>query len=75
MVNENLYGVSKRQWKKWNEQERKLFNDLFSSMMFEQRIFLHPEAVARSDKHWKTTAWNAAYLAADYLRMARKANE
>lgn len=69
---ENLYGVSKRQWKKWNDSEQGLFNELYGYMYENQRLFIHPAANAVTLSHWKTTSWNAAWMAADILRAERK---
>lgn len=68
----NLYGVSKRQWKKWNEQEQGLFNELFGVMYDNQHLFKHPATPYQTASYWKTTAWNAAWMAADLLREVRK---
>lgn len=70
---ENLYKVPKRQWKKWSEDEQVLFNDLYRFMLYNQRTFIHPQAMAEDIDHWKTTAWNAAWMAADFHRTYRKA--
>lgn len=69
---ENLYGVSNRQWKKWNNSEQKLFNKLYNYMYKNQKLLIHPEVDATTLSHWKTTAWNAAWMAADILRAERK---
>lgn len=69
----NYYGVSKRQWKKWNEQEQQVFNGLFAMMYDNQHLFIHPKTEFMTTSYWKTTAWNAAWMAADLLRIARRA--
>ncbi len=69
---ENIYGVSKGQWKRWNEQEQNLFNDLFAVMYDNQYLYRHPEACHETASYWKITAWNAAWMAADLLREVRK---
>lgn len=61
----NSYQVPKSQWKKWDEQARYVFNEVYCSMAYNQKFFLHPKATSASDKHWITTAWNAAWTAAD----------
>lgn len=71
---ENIHGVSKRQWKKWNEQEQYLFHTLYEFALFHQNFFKHPDAEYILPEHWKTTAWNAAWQAADFLRYKRKFN-
>ncbi len=69
----NYHGVSKRQWKKWNEQEQQVFNDLFAMMCDNQHLFIHPKTKFMPALYWETTAWNAAWMVADLLRMARRA--
>ena len=69
---ENVFGVQKRQWKKWDEVERFTFNSLFDQMMSSTYLFIHPEDEMPHPYHWKTTAWNAAWMAADNLRLLRK---
>jgi len=61
---DNLYGVPNRQWRKWNQQSRYIFNAVFHQMEFQASI-KHPSAPAVSDDQWKTVRWNAAWLAAD----------
>lgn len=72
---DNIYKVSKKQWKKWNPQEQTLFNELHWYMIENQHLFKHPLGAAQVDKIWKTTAWNAAWMAADILREKRKSNQ
>lgn len=61
----NVFRVPKKQWNKWTPHAREIFNALFSTMRRNQGLFLHPEAPKASKKHWQTTAWNAAWMAAD----------
>lgn len=60
----NLYHVPLRQWRKWDGRARQLFNEVYSSMVGNQWLFLHPEQEKVSRRLWKTTAWNAAWTAA-----------
>lgn len=69
----NKFRVPKRQWRRWDEREQTAFNELFEVMMKDTRLFLHPDAEVPSKKHWRTTAWNAAWMQADLLRYQRKA--
>jgi len=62
----NRYKVSKRQWAKWTEEGRRLFNDLYG-VMRDQDLFSHPKAERRPREHWDTTRWNAAWMAADLV--------
>ena len=64
----NRHLVPKRQWRKWSAAGRKVFNEVFSTMSQNQRTFLHPHHDKISWRLRKTTAWNAAWIAADALR-------
>lgn len=64
----NIYRVPDRQWRKWSALGRQVFNEVYSSMVKGQWIFLHPKQEKMSRSHWKTTAWNAAWTAADATR-------
>ena len=68
----NTYKVSKRQWKKWNIQERELFNSLYSFSKINYWIFSHPKAKVLGKEHWDTVAWNHAWMASDLVREQRK---
>jgi len=61
---ENINKVPKRQWRRWNQQARFIFNDVFSQMAH-QKIVTHPKLADMSDEQWKTIRWNAAWIAAD----------
>jgi hypothetical protein len=69
---ENIYKVPKKQWKKWAEVEQELFNALNRFMEDNQNLCLHPSVAPLLDEHWKTTAWNAAWMAAEFMRDMRK---
>lgn len=60
----NLYRVPVKQWDKWSAVGRQVFNEVYSSMVGNQWLFLHPKQEKMSRSHWKTTAWNAAWTAA-----------
>lgn len=64
----NLYHVPLRQWRKWGPIGRQVFNELYSAMAGNQELFLHPHAEKLSKRMWRTTAWNAAWIAADATR-------
>jgi len=61
----NLYKVSASQWKKWPDIAQRVFNETYGVMLENQRLFFHPKAPALEVNFWKTTAWNAAWTAAD----------
>jgi len=62
---ENKHGVDV--WDNWDDLQRSLFNSLYERMLKSPWAFTHPEAVKIPREHWKTTAWNAAWMAADML--------
>lgn len=60
----NRYKVPLKQWRKWGETARRVFNETYSSMVGNQGLFLHPDQEKVSNRLWRTTAWNAAWTAA-----------
>lgn len=61
---ENIYNVPNRAWRKWNQQSRYIFNEVFNQMG-DQTVVKHPLAPVIREELWKTIRWNAAWLAAD----------
>lgn len=61
----NLYAVPLKQWRKWTPAARKVFNETFETMNDNQGLFQHPKTAAVPQAQWTTTAWNAAWTAAD----------
>lgn len=61
----NTYRVSSKSWKQWSPQAKAVFNSVFGYMRDNQENFLHPKAPALPAIQWRTTAWNAAWIAAD----------
>lgn len=61
----NVNKVQVRQWRKWSERARIVFNNVFENMTTNQWQFLHPKSKAAPGPLWRTTAWNAAWIAAD----------
>lgn len=61
----NPVHVPLRKWRGWAPGARQVFNEVFSSMSHNQNLFLHPHTEALSKKMWRTTCWNAAWIAAD----------
>lgn len=64
----NRHKVPQKKWRKWSLAARKVFNETYSAMSSNQKLFLHPQHENVSKRLWKTTAWNAAWIAADALR-------
>lgn len=67
-MSDNKYRVPQKQWRKWNANARVAFNDIYSRMAKAPSLFTHPKALKPKSVHWKVTAWNAAWLAADAVR-------
>ena len=44
-----------------------MFNGIYSRMITDQGLFKHPETAMLPISRWETTAWNAAWMAADLL--------
>jgi hypothetical protein len=61
----NPYRVPKKQWKRWPDLAQRVFNSTYSTLRDNQELFLHPKAKAAAQNQWDTTAWNAAWMAAD----------
>ena len=59
----NQNHVQARQWKKWTQPQRRLFNRVFYDLRY-QETFRHPKADPMIDAHWQTIRWNAAFQAA-----------
>lgn len=61
----NVNRVQQRQWRKWDKAARIVFNAVYRFMRHNQALATHPDAAKVPLKHWRTTAWNAAWVAAD----------
>lgn len=65
---DNTHKVPKKQWRRWSEDARRVFNSVYSAMVENKQFFAHPDAPVVADQHWDTTAWNAAWHAAESVR-------
>jgi hypothetical protein len=65
----NLYRVPKDQWKKWQDSQRAMFNEMYDQIINDQNLFRHPKAAILHNDHWKTYAWNTAWVAADTMEI------
>lgn len=63
----NKFKVPAKQWKKWNDASKYVFNEVYSSMLNNGWVFMHPDCVV-IPTHWKTICWNAAWTAASAVR-------
>lgn len=61
---QNTYEVPKRQWRKWNNQARYVFNEHMNQTQNPDHI-VHPKDQGKSPELWQTIRWNTAWLAAD----------
>lgn len=55
--------MSDRTPEDWTEEQNALFDRLYRHMLANQDVFVHPEAPSVDGAHWKTTCWNAAWMA------------
>ncbi len=71
MTIQNVHKVPARQWKKWSIFSRCIFNYTYSILISNPHLYLHPKAPVLEQKFWKTTAWNAAWTAAESVIYAK----
>ena len=64
-MTKNPNSVPRKQWKKWCDLARRVFNDTYLTIALNKEIMQHPKARKMSLEHWGTVAWNAAWTAAD----------
>lgn len=62
---ENVHKVPAKQWGKWCSVAHAVFNEVYVTMKQNKELYLHPKQDAPRDEYWQTTAWNAAWSAAD----------
>lgn len=67
---QNKYKVPKRQWRKWSDAARGVFNHLYSSMIQSPWVFQTPMMENVPIQAWRVTAWNASWVAADAANAA-----
>ncbi len=60
----NVYKVPVKQWKKWSKQAQGVFNRSYHFFIGNQGLMTHPKTERVLRWRWKTTAWNAAWIAA-----------
>jgi hypothetical protein len=61
----NKYRVPAKQWKRWSKAARAVFNRVYDFAYNNECLMTHPGQDAAKPVHWKTIAWNAAWIAAD----------
>jgi hypothetical protein len=61
----NKYGVPKKQWEKWSNHARKVFNDMFVSLRpRNQFVYLPPDSPLLPKTSWEVLQWNVSWMAA-----------
>lgn len=65
MIVRNVNRVPVKKWRQWSPMAKTVFNRVYDYAMGNQWSLLHPQQEKVPMKHWKTTAWNAAWIAAD----------
>lgn len=68
----NKFEVDADVWSGWSETAQRVFNYLFWYMLQNQDLFKHPKAPLLEHEQWKTTAWNAAWVAANGVDGAKE---
>ena len=61
----NKYKVPKKQWGKWTERGRGVFNYIYDVLMYQFKVVCPPKFGELSTNTRKVVAWNTAWLAAD----------
>jgi hypothetical protein len=62
----NRYKVPGKQWRKWSNAAKGMFNTLYAAMRpSRQWVFMHPKSTIMQKELWETTRWNVAWSAAD----------
>ena len=74
-ASDNTHKVPLKQWRKWTPAARKVFNETYDTMVNNQGLFQHPKTAAVPQAQWTTTAWNAAWTAADAVVGAQRQEE
>ena len=69
----NYNGVPSKQWKRWDNTGRYIFNQLFGWSV-DSKVMTHPDTPDIPEDQWKTIRWNMAWLAADaYMNTVKRA--
>lgn len=61
----NANRVPIKQWRKWSPDARAVFNRVYEFVHDNPRLMTHPKMEKVAPAHWKTIAWNSAWIAAD----------
>ena len=67
----NKHRVAKKEWRKWSEHARRVFNDLYGELPPKsQWKVVSPYATLVPETHWQVLRWNVAWLAAEAANRA-----
>lgn len=69
----NVYRVPKRQWRKWANAERAVFNETLCAIREGWNVIFPDSMGGIKAPARRVAAWNVAWIAADALRSHRKA--
>jgi hypothetical protein len=65
----NVHRVPQKQWRKWDDPGKQLFNDVYANVLLTARskVLMHPRSNRKkfTDEEFDTLAWNTAWIAAD----------
>jgi hypothetical protein len=68
---DNKFKVPKKSWGSWTLVGKHTFNKLFEAMTMNPEFYVHSDVISRggiySEKEWRVTAWNAAFMAASIV--------
>jgi hypothetical protein len=66
MTVRNRFRVPVKQWAKWRHGgAQHVFNEVYDVVINNQELMSHPKAATLHADHWRTLAWNTAWIAAD----------
>lgn len=61
----NKYKVPVKQWRKWSDAARKVFNEVYFTIRNNVRVVFPPKAQDLPRQSVQVIAWNSAWIAAD----------
>lgn len=66
MTDTKVHDLNKNEMKpSWSKNAQRVFKSIYRHMTNNQDLYSHPSVVLRAQVHWDTTAWNAAWIAAE----------
>ncbi len=67
----NKHKVPLKQWRRWSLVAQGVFNDTFDAMRPLRPDFFHPTAQVQTVEQWRTTCFNAAWIAAESVMKSK----